>query len=63
MFYEEAIIGDVLCWRSTPYGEWVPFTASQLTAKLVQLRCELATQREVIDDLEDSDRYPYHELP
>ena len=34
MYYEEVVINGVLCHRGTPDGEWIPFTAEQLTAKL-----------------------------
>lgn len=34
MYYEEQIVNGVLCWRSTPNGEWTRFTAQELTDKL-----------------------------
>lgn len=38
MYYEEMIIDGVLCWRSTPDGEWSKKTPQQLTAMLTQAR-------------------------
>ena len=32
MYYEESVIDGMLCHRGTPDGEWIPFTAEQLTA-------------------------------
>ena len=36
MYYEEKIIGGVLCWRGTPDGQWIQTTAEQLTAMLTE---------------------------
>lgn len=33
MYYAEETINGVLCWKSHPKGEWIPFTAEQLTSK------------------------------
>ena len=43
MLYEEQIIDGVLCWRMSPrdckgYGDWVPKTAQELTALVLELR-------------------------
>lgn len=38
MYYEEQVINGVLCWRSTPSGEWVQKTPEQLTAMLLEAR-------------------------
>jgi hypothetical protein len=38
MFYEEAVIDGVLCHRSTPTGQWIEFTAQQLTERLVSTK-------------------------
>lgn len=43
MFYEEQVRDGVLCYRSTPAGEWVPMSAERLTAMLLELR-----QRQVV---------------
>lgn len=36
MYNEERIIDGVLCWRGTPDSEFKPYTAEQLTNKLVR---------------------------
>lgn len=38
MFYEEAIIDGVLCSRTTPDGEWVPFSPQALTERLMRAK-------------------------
>lgn len=38
MFYEEQVRDGVLCYRSTPTGDWVPMSAERLTAMLLELR-------------------------
>lgn len=40
MFYEEAVIDGVLCWRGTPNGEWIAKTQQQLTQMLLEARRE-----------------------
>lgn len=37
MYYDEQVIGGVLCHRSTPKGEWIPFTLEELTEKYMNL--------------------------
>lgn len=41
MFYEERVIGEVLCWRSTPNGEWKEKTLEELTKMLVAAQKEI----------------------
>lgn len=41
MYHEEQIINGVLCHRSTPTGEWIPYTVEQLTTKYEQLNVRL----------------------
>jgi hypothetical protein len=38
MYYVEEIINGVLCFKSTPNGEWRALTPEQLTDKIVKLR-------------------------
>lgn len=58
MYYEERVVGGVLCWRGTPNGPWVPFTALEMTEKLLKLRelsCrERITRSELVEDLESA---------
>lgn len=35
MYYEEKVVNGVLCYRSGPRDEWTPFTAQQLTDRVV----------------------------
>jgi len=44
MFYEEKIIDNVLHWRGGPEAEYLPMTATQLTAKYVKLAKETLEQ-------------------
>lgn len=54
MYYEESMINGVLCWRSTPDGEWTPFTVAELSTRvqrelkteIAQLKAELAKLQE-----------------
>lgn len=34
MYYEEQVIAGVLCWRSTPAGDWVEKSPGELTSRL-----------------------------
>jgi hypothetical protein len=34
MFKEEKYIDGVLCWRSTPDGDFVPYTVAELSFRL-----------------------------
>lgn len=36
MYYAEEIINGVLCWKNDPDGEWRPFSAKELTVKLME---------------------------
>lgn len=38
MYYQEQIQDGVLCWRGTPNGDWIPFTAKELTEKLIEVQ-------------------------
>ena len=43
MLYEEKIVDGVLCWRMSPrdckgYSDWIPKTAQELTALVLELR-------------------------
>lgn len=38
MYYEECIKDGVLCYRTTPDGEWVQKTQEQLTEMLMEAR-------------------------
>lgn len=38
MFYEEQIVNGVLCSRTSPGGEWKPFTPEELTKRLIAAR-------------------------
>ena len=34
MYYEEAIVNEVLSYRCGPHDEWIPYDAKALTRKL-----------------------------
>jgi len=38
MYYEEKVVGGVLCHRSTPDGEWEQFSLESLTIALNSAR-------------------------
>lgn len=38
MYYEEQVRNGVLCYRSSPDGEWIQMSAERLTAILLELR-------------------------
>jgi hypothetical protein len=38
MYYAEKVINGLLHYRYTPDGEWLPMTAEQLTALLLEER-------------------------
>lgn len=38
MYYEEQVQNGVLCYRSSPNGEWIQMSAERLTAILLELR-------------------------
>ena len=53
MYFEEKVVNGVLCRRSTPDGEWVPFTAEALTTAFVSMRSIADDRRKQVDDLMD----------
>lgn len=56
MFYEEKVIGGVLCHRGTPDGKWIPFTIQEMTSKYEALRCAAyVLKNNVMDYLYDRD--------
>jgi hypothetical protein len=38
MYYEEKVIDGVLCYRTTPDGEWYQLSAQALTERLMNAR-------------------------
>ena len=38
MYYEEKVVNGILCYRTTPSGEWIPFTQQALTIALTSCR-------------------------
>jgi len=38
MYYREEIIDGVLCYKSSPRGEWTPLSAKALTNKIKDLQ-------------------------
>lgn len=37
MYYKEEIIEGVLCYKHSPNGEWIKFSAQELTKRIIQL--------------------------
>lgn len=52
MYYEEKVIDGVLCWRSTPGGDWKQKNPGQLTQMLLDTQRELARYKSAIDTCE-----------
>ena len=60
MHYEEKVINGILHHRSTPRGEWVPFTVEQLTKKVKELKksnAELHEACAIMSDRLDNLKY------
>jgi len=38
MYHEERVVNGVLCFRNTPAGEWIEYTAKELTQLVQDLR-------------------------
>jgi hypothetical protein len=49
MFHEEIIIDGVLNWRSSPDGEFKPYTAQELTSRIKFAQEQLRTVKAVLD--------------
>jgi hypothetical protein len=45
MYHEEKEMGGFLYWRSTPNGDWVPFTLKQVTEKYILSKRQLSEVR------------------
>lgn len=41
MYYEEQIIDGILSYRHSPNAEFTPFTAKELSQRVVQLKSEI----------------------
>jgi len=53
MYHEEKIIDGILCWRSTPQGDWIAYTAEQLTEKLTQAKRDFTQEHTKRVDLQN----------
>lgn len=38
MYHEEKVINGILCYRTTPTGEWKEFTKQELTERITKYR-------------------------
>lgn len=45
MYYEEKVIDGVLHWRLTPTDEFKPFTAEELTDRVIKLQGKMEAAR------------------
>ncbi len=62
MYHEEKVINGVLHYRSKPRGEFIAYTAEQLTNQISDLKSKLSFNqtlvlsqiRKVMDKIEDS---------
>lgn len=47
MYYEEEVIDNILHWRGTPDGEWIPKTLEELTNELLIVSFPFSPTRRV----------------
>jgi len=46
MYYEEKVINRVLCYRDTPKGKWIHFSAPELTSRVKIVEATLRSWNE-----------------
>ena len=54
MYYKEEVINGVLCFKTTPNGEWKQFTLEQLTNKIVNLKNEVSQLNKELEFVSDA---------
>lgn len=57
MYHEEKVINGVLHHRGTPWGKFTPYSAEQLTKKLLEVRNELENALDLIDEYRESKEF------
>ena len=50
MYYDEQVINGILCHRTLPNGEWIPFTPEQITQKFVQAKERIS---QLVNEIEE----------
>lgn len=50
MYYEEKLINGVLMWRGTPTGYWRQCSIEKMSARIVELKSNLAIAEKLLDD-------------
>jgi hypothetical protein len=50
MYHEEKIINGILHWRNTPNGEWIAYTAEQLSARCTELQAKSDKFKSALSD-------------
>ena len=58
MYYEEKIINGILCYRSSPYGDWFELPKQTLTERLMKYKKALEVIQSFYEDDED-DEFEY----
>lgn len=53
MYHEESIINGVLHHRGTADGEWIPYTAAQLTTKIGEKDARITTLCNALDETKE----------
>jgi hypothetical protein len=48
MYYEEKVIDGVLCWRGNPKDEFKPYTAEELTLRVVRAEALIDKARNLL---------------
>jgi hypothetical protein len=49
--YEECVVEDRLCWRTSLNNEWVPFAATELTTMILDYRYMLERDQRSLEVL------------
>ena len=55
MYHVEKIINGVLCFKSTPNGEWIPFSVQEITRRLKQTKTSLKNMIEIVEEIPNFD--------
>ena len=50
MYYEEKLINGVLMCRTNPSGDWRQCSIEKMSAKIVELKANLAIAEKLLDD-------------
>lgn len=49
MFKEERMVNGRLCYRTDPHGPWIPYSADELSLRIVRLKALIAKAKTLFD--------------